>query len=85
MITFKIEALLEQLNEGKSEKEKITKGAIAREAKVRPNVLYEMSENKTKRVEIETLNKIMAAINRISDKKVDICDVIEYIPDTDKE
>ncbi|MGG3884109.1 helix-turn-helix domain-containing protein [Brevibacillus panacihumi] len=85
MITFKIEALLEQLNEGKPEKEKITKGAIAREAKVRPNVLYEMSENKTKRVEIETLNKIMAAINRISDKKVDICDVIEYIPDTDKE
>lgn len=81
MIIFKIEALLEKLNEGKPEKEKITKGAIAREAKVRPNVLYEMGENKTKRIEIETLNKIMSAINRIAGKRVEISDVIEYIPD----
>lgn len=59
----------------------ITKNALAREAKVRPNLVYEMCDNKTKRIEIETFNKLLSTLNILTGSEIPIEKVIQYIPD----
>jgi DNA-binding Xre family transcriptional regulator len=76
MIRFKIGQFIEENN--------LSRGGVAREAKVRPNVVYEMSNNETKRVELETLDKIMDALSRLLDRPVELHEIMEYVPNQDK-
>lgn len=75
MIKFKLDRLLEENN--------ITRNALAREAKIRPNVVYEMCNNETKRIELKTLDKILETLNRMTNKPINVSDIIEYVPDDD--
>jgi DNA-binding Xre family transcriptional regulator len=75
---FKLEEFLEENKLAGSEDEKITKNMIAREAKVRPNVVYEMAENQTKRIELKTLDKIMATLCVLTGREVRIEEILEY-------
>ncbi|MFM9327971.1 helix-turn-helix domain-containing protein [Paenibacillus mesotrionivorans] len=61
--------------------EGITKGALAREAKVRPNFVYELCEGKTRRIDLDTLNKLINTLNEMSGKEYDLSAVLEYIPE----
>lgn len=72
-IVIKLEEVLE-LN-------KITKNTLAREAKVRPNLVYEMCDNKTKRIELETFDKLMTTLHELTGRVIPIQDVIQYVPD----
>lgn len=63
----------------------ITKNTLAREAKVRPNLVYEMCDNKTKRIELETFDKLMTTLNELVGRNVPIQDIIEYVPDGEDE
>lgn len=73
-ITIKLNELLEAT---KSEKE-VTKNALAREAKVRPNLIYDLCEGKTKRIELETLSTILDTLQILTGKSYSISDVLEY-------
>lgn len=75
MIKFKLDRLLEENN--------ITRNALAREAKIRPNVVYEMCNNETKRIELKTLDKILETLNRMTNRPINVSDIIEYVPDDD--
>lgn len=75
-IVFKLAEVLEECG--------ITKNALAREAKVRPNLVYELCDNKTKRIEIETFDKLMRTLNEISGRKITIDRVIEYVPNREE-
>ncbi|GAA4833128.1 hypothetical protein GCM10023310_08170 [Paenibacillus vulneris] len=72
-IKFKLAEVLEENN--------ITKNALAREAKIRPNLVYEMCNNETKRIELETFNKVMTTLNELAGegKKIKIEDIMEFI------
>lgn len=60
---------------------KVTKNALAREAKVRPNLIYDMCEGKTRRLDLDTLSNIIDTLNRISGHTYTLIDVLEYKPD----
>lgn len=60
------------------EKYHISKNALAREAKVRPNLIYEMCEAKTKRIDLDTLGKIIFTLEQLTGKKHSIADIFEY-------
>lgn len=56
---------------------------IAVEAKIRPNTIYDIIENKKKTISLEYLTAIIEALNRISKEKklgisFGIMDVIDY-------
>ncbi|GEN35945.1 helix-turn-helix domain-containing protein [Aneurinibacillus danicus] len=72
MIRFKLSELLEENG--------ITRNALAREAKVRPNSVYEMCDNQTKRVDLQTLDKLLTTLGELSGKEIVLTDVLEYIP-----
>lgn len=59
----------------------ITKGALAREAKVRPNFVYELCEGKTRRIDLDTLNKLIGTLNEMTGKEHDLSAVLVYNPD----
>ncbi|WP_261380588.1 helix-turn-helix transcriptional regulator [Neobacillus bataviensis] len=66
----------------------ITRNALAVEAKVRPLTINEIVSGQAKQINFVTLNKILEALNRISeekglDKKYLVSDVFEYV-DTKK-
>ncbi|MFD1955837.1 helix-turn-helix domain-containing protein [Paenibacillus thailandensis] len=73
-VVFKLESFLD--------KHKITKNALAREAKVRPNTIYEICNGEAKRIELKTFNEIMATLIRLTGEKVPLSDIIDYIPDS---
>lgn len=56
----------------------VTKNALAREAKVRPNLIYEMCDGKTRRIDLDTLSKIISTLDRMTGHKHTIMDVLEY-------
>ncbi|MBY0158202.1 helix-turn-helix transcriptional regulator [Cytobacillus firmus] len=58
----------------------VTKNALAREAKVRPNLIYEMCEGKTKRIDLETLSNILDTLNSMTGRQYTLTDVLEYMP-----
>jgi len=72
-IIFKLDSLLNDIG--------VSKNALAREAKVRPNLIYEICDNKTKRIEIETFNKLLAALAELAGRNVLLSEIIDYIPD----
>ncbi|RED57183.1 helix-turn-helix domain-containing protein [Cohnella lupini] len=69
-IRIKLEETLERVG--------ITKNALAREAKVRPNLIYEMCEGKTRRIDLDTLSNIIDTINAMTGKKHTIADLLEH-------
>lgn len=75
-IRFKLAELIEEhKNAG------VTKNALAREAKVRPNLVYELCSGKTRRIDIETLNTLLNTLNDMTGKQFLIQDVLQYLPD----
>lgn len=56
MIIFHLEELLQQ--------QKISQNELARMTGIRPNTINDLVNNKTKRLEIATLNKILKVIVR---------------------
>ncbi|GIP55272.1 helix-turn-helix domain-containing protein [Paenibacillus vini] len=62
----------------------LSKNALAREAKVRPNLIYDMCEGKTKRLDLETLGKIIDTLNAMTGRSYTLTDVLEYIPAADR-
>ncbi|MDN4603668.1 helix-turn-helix transcriptional regulator [Paenibacillus sp. F6_3S_P_1C] len=62
----------------------VTKNALAREAKVRPNLIYNLCEGKTKRLDLDTLNNIVNTLRAMTGYDYTLTDVIEYIPDDNK-
>lgn len=63
----------------------ITKNTLAREAKVRPNVVYEMCDNKTQRIELKTLGKLLRTLTELTGKQINVGDVLEYILEDNEE
>lgn len=62
----------------------VTKNALAREAKVRPNLIYDLCEGKTKRLDLDTLSTIVDTLRTITGNEYTLADVLEYIPDTEE-
>ena len=59
---------------------KITRNALAREAKVRPNLIYDMYDGKTRRIDLETLAIIIATLRKMG-VDCEVSDILEYVPD----
>ncbi len=78
MIKFKLAEFIEINHVASNPDEKLTRNMVAREAKVRPNVVYEMCDNVTKRVELKTLDKILSTLTRLTGKKISMADIVEY-------
>lgn len=58
---------------------KLTKNAIAVEAKVRPSTLSDLAAEKSKSIKFETLDAILDAMNTLSpDNQYTIADIFEY-------
>lgn len=77
MIRFKSAKVLEDND--------ITRNALAREAKVRPNAVYEMCDNQTKLVDLQTLDKLIETLREMSGKEIFLSDVLEYVPNKNLE
>ncbi|MFC5447601.1 helix-turn-helix domain-containing protein [Paenibacillus aestuarii] len=64
---------------------KITKNALAREAKVRPNLIYDLCEEdktkQTKRIDLKTLSTIIDTLEELTGKSYSISDILEYVSD----
>jgi len=58
---FVLKETLESLN--------ITGNQLSTEAKVRNNTIYDMMDNKTRRIEKKTLEDILRALNNIAEKQ----------------
>ncbi|WP_366292884.1 helix-turn-helix domain-containing protein [Paenibacillus sp. AN1007] len=56
----------------------ITKNALAREAKVRPNLIYDLCEGKTKRLDLDTLNNIINTLRPMTGNDYSLTDVLVY-------
>lgn len=61
----------------------VTPNRVAVEAKIAPNTIYNMIENKTSRIHMDTIKSLLDAINRIAKdegipQKFVITDVITY-------
>ncbi|MEC1560432.1 helix-turn-helix domain-containing protein [Bacillus haynesii] len=71
---FNLNDILEELG--------ITKNKLAVEAKVRPATIGDLCEGKTKRLELETIEKILNVLNDLSPTKTyTIDDIILYKSD----
>ncbi|WP_111619340.1 XRE family transcriptional regulator [Paenibacillus pabuli] len=57
---------------------------MAREAKVRPNLIYDLCEGKTKSLDLDTLNNVVNTLRAMTGSDYTLTDVLEYIPDDDK-
>lgn len=73
MINFKLDVLLKQLE--------CSRTHFANISKVRPNTINDMCNGNTKRLELDTLNSIMEALNQISKKQICISDLMEFRKD----
>ncbi|WP_172297587.1 helix-turn-helix transcriptional regulator [Bacillus sp. WMMC1349] len=64
----------------------ITKNKLAVEAKVRPATIGDLCEGKTKRLELDTIEKILDVLNHLSKARpYTIDNIILYQPDSDKQ
>lgn len=62
----------------------VSRNALAREAKVRPNLIYDLCDGKTKRVDLNTLSIIIDTLRAMTGKDYRLMDVMEYIPEDNK-
>lgn len=70
MIYFKLDKLLKQY--------KYSRTQFAHLAGIRPNTINDMCNGNTKRLELETLNSIMKALNKISDDSIKLSHLMGY-------
>lgn len=73
MINFKLDEILKQYN--------CSRTKFAHLAGVRPNTINDMCNGNTKRIELETLNSILATLNKLSNHSIVLEDVVEYRED----
>lgn len=66
--------------EGALDSAGVTKNALAREAKVRPNLIYDMCDGKTKRIDLDTLSNIIDTLSTMTGRNYVLSDILEYIP-----
>ena len=59
----------------------ITRNALAREARVRPNLIYDMCEGKTRRLDLATLDTLIATLTAMTGRECTLADVIVYSAD----
>jgi DNA-binding Xre family transcriptional regulator len=80
VIKFYLDEILREL--------KISQTKFAKQANIRPNTINNIYNNKTKRFEIETLDKILTTLNSIGNRNYDVGDLIKFenkIEDNKKE
>ncbi|AVM24868.1 helix-turn-helix domain-containing protein [Bacillus pumilus] len=70
MIYFKLDELLKQ--------HKYSRTQFAHLAGVRPNTINDMCNGNTKRLELETLNHIIHALNKICEEPIKLTDLMDY-------
>lgn len=58
------------------EKAGITRNALAREARVRPALIYDMCDGKTRRVELATLDTLIATLTAMTGRRHTLSDVL---------
>ncbi|GIP20165.1 helix-turn-helix transcriptional regulator [Paenibacillus sp. J22TS3] len=76
MIKFNLEHTIQQIG--------ITKNKLAVLSEVRPNTINDLANGTSKRIEIDTLEKILTTINQISvmrglNKRFNVSDVVEFV------
>ncbi|TDG00142.1 helix-turn-helix domain-containing protein [Paenibacillus piri] len=76
-IKFKLQSTLDELN--------ISRNKLSVEGKIRLATLYEMAHDQSKAIKLDTLDSIIATINRIAKSEgkriINVSDIIEYVPD----
>lgn len=77
MIKFFLHEVLQELN--------ISQTKFAKHANIRPNTINDLCNNRTKRIEVETLNRIMETIYILSKSSYSINDIIRHFPDSSVE
>lgn len=75
-IRFKLAEILEEYQ--------INQYQLSRAADVRPNTIGDMCKNKSRRIEIVTLEKILFALNQLTNRSISLADLMEYVPDETK-
>lgn len=78
MFNFNLESIIEAVG--------LTKNKLAVLADVRPNTVNDLANGKAKRIELETIEKLLNAVNEIAatrgiNKIYNLNDVVEYVPD----
>jgi DNA-binding Xre family transcriptional regulator len=73
MIAFELNKILMEL--------KISRTKFAKISNVRPNTINDMCNGITKRIEVETLENIMNALNQLSKEPINVADIINYEKD----
>lgn len=73
MIIFELDRILKEF--------KISRTKFASISHVRPNTINDMCNGITKRIEVETLDNIMKAINQLSKEPIIVADIIKYEKD----
>lgn len=56
----------------------ITRNALAREAKVRPPLIYDMYAGKTQRIDLDTLYTIIYTLRHTFGLDVNLADILRY-------
>lgn len=70
MIIFKLDKLLQEIG--------ISRHKFAIYSGVRPNTINDMCKGITKRIEVDTLNSIIKALNELSNNPISIAELMEY-------
>ncbi|WP_410493029.1 helix-turn-helix domain-containing protein [Domibacillus sp. DTU_2020_1001157_1_SI_ALB_TIR_016] len=70
MIYFKLDDFLR--------KHQLSRNRFSQMTGIRPNTINDMCNGNTKRVELETLNTIIKALNEISSEKMCVSDLMAY-------
>lgn len=79
---MKIKITLNETLEGNN---KLTRNAIAVQAKIRPATLHDIVKGKSKSITFATLEAILDAMNELDDtRSYDICDIFVYEPNNNK-
>jgi predicted transcriptional regulator len=58
--------------------ENLTRNKLAVEAKVRPGTIADIVNGESKRIELDTLKRILDVLNEMADREITIEDVIVY-------
>lgn len=76
LITFNLDRVLNDLN--------MSRHYFSQCSGIRPNTINDMCNNNTKRIEIKTLNAILTCLNNLSEKEINIADVMTYVNDKEE-
>jgi len=75
MIKFSLNKVLQELN--------ISQNKFAKQTNIRPNTINDICNNRTKRIEVSTLNRIMLLLNQISNNSYEVGDIIKFENESD--